>query len=547
MVVWFKTFSKSRLATLAFVFAAGLSTAGAVPQGQESEPLLDSTLLQALIDIAQPGQVITPPPGRYKSHLVVSKPIIFDGKNQVTLDGEGVGSVLWIKTDGATVRNFRITNSGPSHAQQDAGIQVRGKDNVVEDIRMDNVLFGFSLEQSERNIVRNNVVEGKKISLGRRGDGIKLWYSHHNLVENNRFINGRDIVFWYSTHNRFVGNRQSGGRYGLHLMQAQYNIAESNYFFDNSTGISMMYDTGDELRNNVIAKAVGAQGVCISLKESSDVVIENNDILYCSQGIAIDVAPYEPDSKNHIRGNRIAYNDIGVSFLNDWKDNEFTGNLFSGNITEVAVYGGGSAKRNVWDSNRWEDYQGFDRDGNGVGDKPHKLFNYAGRVWMDKPNTRFFKGTPLLEVLDFLDRLAPFSEPVLMLEDKHPLVASDAKVRAGSTLEATEDLRKNADRPKPAGETPMAHDRGASGQAERASGAVFAPKLDVAPYTPPPAPAVAPPSPPAVVAPVQPAPPPAALAPTAPAKASDAEPVFQRRRGSLEPQRPSSVGSKDDD
>lgn len=461
MVVWFKTFSKSKLATLAFVFAAGLSTASAAPQGQnpDGEPLLDSTLLQALIDIAQPGQVITPPPGRYKSHLVVSKPIIFDGKNQVTLDGEGTGSVLWIKTDGATVRNFRITNTGPNHAHQDAGIQVRGKNNVVEDIRMDNVLFGFSLEQSEHNIVRRNRVEGKKISLGRRGDGIKLWYSHHNLIENNEFISGRDIVFWYSTHNRFVGNRQSGGRYGLHLMQAQYNIAESNYFFDNSTGISMMYDTGDELRNNVIAKAVGAQGVCVSLKESSDVVIENNDILYCSQGISIDVAPYEPDSKNILRGNRIAYNDIGVAFLNDWKDNEFTGNLFTGNITEVAVYGGGSAKRNVWDANRWEDYQGFDRDGNGTGDKPHRLYNYAGRVWMDKPNTRFFKGTPLLEVLDFLDRLAPFSEPVMMLEDKHPLVASDAKVKAGSTLDATEDLSRNADRPKPAGEVPVAHDK----------------------------------------------------------------------------------------
>ncbi|KIM00080.1 Nitrous oxide reductase maturation protein NosD [Paramagnetospirillum magnetotacticum MS-1] len=454
-----KTFSKSRLGALVVVFATGLSSAGATPQGVAEEPLLDSSLLQALIDIAQPGQVISPPPGRYKSHLVVSKPIVLDGRNQVTLDGEGRGSVLWVKTSGATIRNLRFTNSGPNHSEQDAGIQVRGNDNVIEDNRMDDVLFGFSLEQSERNTVRRNVVEGKKVSLGRRGDGIKLWYSHHNLIEANQFINGRDIVFWYSTHNRFVGNRQSGGRYGLHLMQAQYNIAENNYFFDNSTGISMMYDTGDELRNNVIAKAVGAQGVCISLKESSDVVIENNDILYCSQGISIDVAPYEPDSKNTIRANRIAYNDIGVAFLNDWKDNAFTGNLFSGNITEVAVYGGGSAKRNVWDGNRWEDYQGFDRDGDGVGDTPHRLFNYAGRVWMDKPNTRFFKGTPLLEVLDFLDRLAPFSEPVLMLEDKHPLVASDAKVRAGSTLDATEELGRNADRPKPAGETPQAHDK----------------------------------------------------------------------------------------
>lgn len=474
----FKTFSKSRLSAVVVLLAAGLSTASATPGGGRGEPLTESALIQALIDIAQPGQVVTPPPGRYRSHLVISKPIIFDGKDQVILDGDGEGSVLTVKTDGAQVRNFRITNSGVRHPPQDAGVQVRGNDNLIENLEMDNVLFGFSLEQSQRNVIRNNVVRGKALSLGRRGDGIKLWYSHHNLIENNQFIDSRDIVFWYANHNRFVGNRQSGGRYGLHLMQAQYNTAESNYFFDNSTGISMMYDTGDVLRNNVIAKALGSQGVCLSLKESSDVVVENNDILYCSQGISVDVAPYEPDTKNRLHGNRIAYNDIGVAFLNDWKDNEFTGNLFSGNITEVAVYGGGSAKRNVWDGNRWEDYQGFDRDGNGVGDRPHRLYNYAGRVWMDLPATRFFKGTALLEVLDFLDRLAPFSEPVLMLEDKHPLVAPDAKVRAGSSLPATDDLRRNRNKPKSAAEIPIAvhgRDGGGGYSAELPAAAPLAP------------------------------------------------------------------------
>ncbi|CAA7626830.1 Nitrous oxidase accessory protein [Candidatus Terasakiella magnetica] len=431
-----KNLSNSKVVTLgaAFALVLGAAVVSAAPKGDD-EPLLDSTLLQALIDIAQPGQEIVPPPGRYKSHLKITKPIVFDGKGKVTLDGEGKESVLWVMADGATVRNFHIVNSGASHAQQDAGVQIRGKHNIVEDNLIENTLFGFSLEMAEYNTVRRNTVIGKNIDLGRRGDGIKLWYSHHNLVENNEFQRGRDIVFWYSTHNRFIGNRQSGGRYGLHLMQAQYNIAENNQFFDNSTGISMMYDTGDEIRNNVIAKAIGAAGTCLSLKESSDVVIEGNDILYCSSGISIDVAPYEPDSKNKIANNRIAYNDIAVAFLNDWKDNEFTGNLFTGNITEVGVYGGGSAKRNVWDGNRWEDYQGFDTNKDGVGDKPYRLYTYAGRVWMDVPNTRFFKGTPLLEVLDFLDRLAPFSEPVLMLEDKHPLLGADHKIRAGSKLE----------------------------------------------------------------------------------------------------------------
>ncbi len=423
MFRWRKTMAKALL-----VLAAGcpLTTAAA------DEPLLDSSLLQALIDIAPPGQVIVPPPGHYRAHLRIARPVVLDGKGLVTLDGEGRDSVLVIETDGATVRNLRLTNSGTNHPEQDAGVQVRGNHNLVEDNTIDNALFGFSLERADHNTIRRNVVTGKPIELGKRGDTLKLWYSHHNHIEDNEFRDGRDVVLWYSTNNHYIGNTESGSRYGMHLMHAEYNLIENNRFIDNSTGITMMYDVGDVIRNNSVVRAIGATGICLAMKESSDVVIEHNDFLYCSSGIAIDVAPYEPGSKNRIAGNRIAFNDIGVTFLNDWRDNVFTGNLFSGNITEVAVYGGGSAKRNTWDGNRWEDYQGFDRNGDGVGDTPHRLFGYAGRVWSDVPNTRFFKGSALLEALDFLDRLAPFSEPVLLLEDPHPRLGSDKSFEAGS-------------------------------------------------------------------------------------------------------------------
>ena len=39
------------------------------------------------------------------------------------------------------------------------------------------------------------------------------------------------------------------------------------------------------------------------------------------------------------------------------------------------------------------------------GDTPHELYAYADRLWQDQPYAQFFKGSPLLEVLDFLERL----------------------------------------------------------------------------------------------------------------------------------------------
>ena len=41
---------------------------------------------------------------------------------------------------------------------------------------------------------------------------------------------------------------------------------------------------------------------------------------------------------------------------------------------------------------------------------------------LDRPFAQFFKGSPLLEVIDFLERLAPFSDPSLLIRDKVPVM-----------------------------------------------------------------------------------------------------------------------------
>ena len=55
----------------------------------------------------------------------------------------------------------------------------------------------------------------------------------------------------------------------------------------------------------------------------------------------------------------------------------------------VAVFGGGSAKHNLWEGNSWDTYEGFDRNGDGIGDTPFTLLGYAGRVWHKEAVRRF--------------------------------------------------------------------------------------------------------------------------------------------------------------
>lgn len=390
---------------------------------------------QALIDAAEPDSVLSPPPGTYAGPVIVDKPLTIDGRNEVTIDAGGHGTVILLDTDGATLRNLRLTNSGDSHNDIDAGIQVRGNFNVITGNRIDDCLFGVDLQQSEFNEVRHNRISSKDVDLGVRGDAIRLWYSFDNRIEDNKITDSRDIVVWYSRDNLIRRNQASGGRYSLHFMYSQYNLVEDNDFRGNSVGIFLMYSDSVIVRRNHISHAVGAAGVGIGFKETSDVDIVDNEILYCATGLHLDVSPFQPDTTNRIRGNLIAYNGIGIQFLNDWKGNDFGDNILKGNLTQVAVLGGKTARRNQWIGNHWDDYAGFDRDGDGIGDTPHEQYAYADRIWMDVPPARFFKGSPMLEVIDFLERLAPFTSPDLMLRDDKPLMHAAFQASPPATVD----------------------------------------------------------------------------------------------------------------
>ena len=77
---------------------------------------------------------------------------------------------------------------------------------------------------------------------------------------------------------------------------------------------------------------------------------------------------------------------------------------------------------NDWLGNDWDDYEGFDRDGDGVGDTPYEVYAYADRIWIENPQATFFRKAPAMELLDFLERLAPFASPALILRDAAPRV-----------------------------------------------------------------------------------------------------------------------------
>ncbi len=384
---------------------------------------------QDLVDAAEPNSTLIPPPGVYAGPVVLDFPLTIDGRSKVTIDGGGEGSVIYVDTDGAVLKNLHLTNSGGSHNDIDAGVQVRGNFNVIKDNLIDNCLFGIDLQQSNNNIVRRNQISSKDVELGVRGDSVRLWYSFSNKITDNIIRHSRDMVIWYSADNTIARNDARHGRYSLHFMYSRFNDVDSNYYENNSVGIFLMYSDSVVIRNNYIAYANGPTGMGVGFKETSDVEIFDNQILYCATGIYIDVSPYDPEATNRIHDNVIAYTSIAIDFLNDWTGNIFNSNSFMNNQVQISVAGGKTANRNSWNNNYWDDYEGFDLDNDGIGDTAYEQFGYADRIWMDIPVARFFQGTPVMAVIDFLERLAPFSTPDLMVRDESPSMSAMTDIR----------------------------------------------------------------------------------------------------------------------
>ena len=380
---------------------------------------LSAPPLQPLIDATPSGGVLRPAPGAYAGPAVISRPMTLDGGGKVTLDGGGKGTVLALRASGATLRGLRVTASGNSHDGIDAGILIEGDDNLVEKNVIDEVLFGIHVRQGNRNRLRGNSVTGKAALRGVRGDGIRLWNSRHNRIEGNAFERVRDLTFANSPDNRIAGNRLHDGRYGMHFVFSPRAVVENNHLSDLDTGIVVLYSPGLTVRGNTIAHALNGGGAGITFKESGDALIEGNEVLHCAAGLSAN-APLNDASIITVRGNRFAHNVIGLYFYGEAGGHRIVDNRIENNLTQVATSAAGAAESNVWRGNAWSDYQGFDRNHDGIGDTPHEVYLYADRIWMETPKATFFRNSPALELLDFLERLAPFSSPSLILRDPAP-------------------------------------------------------------------------------------------------------------------------------
>jgi nitrous oxidase accessory protein len=381
------------------------------------EPGASARTLAEAVARASAGDTIVVRGGVHAGPLVVRKTLHLVGEGRPVIDGQGKGTVVQLEAAGSSMRGFTVRASGDLLAREDAGVLAAAPDLRIEDNAFEDVLFGVYLRQAPRSRVRGNQLHGKALSVARRGDLIRLWYSDHVQIEGNTTAGGRDAVLWYSNQLTIRDNRVRGGRYGLHFMYCHDANVTGNELCDNSVGAFLMYSRRLRLSGNWIASNRGASGYGIGLKDIDEGQLAGNVLAGNKVGIFLEHA------SARFTENLLADNDKGIVIFPSAQGNQFEANTFLENGEQVVIEGlADTMTTNLWRGNFWSDYRGYDADGDGRGDLAYRPVRLFERLADRNPALRLFGESPSARAIDFAARVFPIFEPKPKFIDASPLM-----------------------------------------------------------------------------------------------------------------------------
>lgn len=391
------------LSVLFFLFLAGTSARAEI---LTVGPNRTYQTITSAIASAKNGDTILVVSGTYTENFVLDKSVRLEGIEKPIIRGSGQGSVITITAVNSAIVGFRVERSGGDLQAEDAGILLESNSNIIEDNELADVLYGIYLLHSSGNSIRRNQIVGRfELESGERGAGLHLWNSPNNTLEDNIISYARDGMYIQSSPNNTIRrNRVSNLRYGLHFMNSDDNRFEENVFYDNIAGAAIMYSQRVELRRNAFVHNRGFSSFGILFQDCRQCVTEENLILNNAVGMFLEA------SKNSLfRRNTIAENDVALQIFSSSEHSAFTRNNFINNLSPLQLVGNSSSAE--WQSeeggNYWSDYDGYDMDGDGVGDVPHRIYNIFEYLEGNYPRLRIYLNSPAAQSVVVAEKSFP--------------------------------------------------------------------------------------------------------------------------------------------
>lgn len=373
------------------------------PVPASPEPLSQATgagPLQAMIDSAYPGDMLHIPAGTYDGPIVIDKELMLHPMGEVIIDGGGQGSVVTVTAPGTFVHGITVQHSGRGPVGQPAGISIEASDVTVEDSLVRTSYIGIAVRGTSGAVIDGNSVIGDAHAAiadeghamggstmgGRqattRGDGISLWNATDARVTDNVVDGVRDGVYLsYGDGITVEGNTVRNSRYAMHDMFALHLTIRDNVFRDSLSGLILMYGGPVTLDHNaMVANRSASTGFGLLIKDADQVTSTDNTISDNRVGIHVENGGAPSPDVAHIQGNTIALNEVGIE-LDPSSRAAFSGNAIAENTVPVLFIGEAQVIGVTWTidgiGNYWNMYQGYDADGDGIGDI---AFEHPGTV-----------------------------------------------------------------------------------------------------------------------------------------------------------------------
>jgi len=304
--------------------------------------------------------------------------------NNTLINNDRVG--LNIRSNGNIISDNIFNN-------QSIGVTLFGTNNILRSNKMSNNTSNFNFEWTinmdtskfVNDIDSSNTAEGKPIiywvneqdrKVPENAAFVALINCTNITVENLKLSKNRQGIVLVSTNNsKITQNSIEVPNDGILILSSFGNTITHNEVFNGGTGIHLISSFENTITSNTITNR--ARG--IDLDASNENIINRNIISGGSFGGIYLVG----SKRNIISINAIAdCKELAIMFWKDASENKFYLNSFINNTRNVedyipAVLEYVAFPTNIWDvdlrGNYWNDYNGIDNDGDGIGDTPYVI------------------------------------------------------------------------------------------------------------------------------------------------------------------------------
>ena len=278
----------------------------------------------------------------------------------------------FVVVDGA---GYTLNGSGSYYRE---GLDLSERNNVtIKNMQICGFEYGIYLQTSSMNsIYGNNITANGFAGINMAAltiDSVVVGCSLNSIYDNNITGNsGEGISFHTSSENSIHDNNISNnGHDGLFLDRGSCKnaIVGNNITNNDRDGIMCVILSGSNIISGNNISDNKHNGVTLTLNSDVNIISENN-IQNNTHGIAINNSLYP--SKNTISGNNITNNDVGI-VISQSSDSRIYHNNFDNNDIDFLAELGANALDNGSEGNYWNNYNGADSNGDGIGDTPYVI------------------------------------------------------------------------------------------------------------------------------------------------------------------------------